>query len=136
MKFTFFKARNVSGIYLLSKFGLVGFGTAVIYFALMWFLDSILGLHYKIGVSIAYIVSTTFHFFANRHFTFSASEGNQGSQLMRYLMLWLVNYLLTMAVVSFCVEAIKLSPYLGVCLAVLLTTTTGFILSRNWVFKV
>lgn len=136
MKFIFCKFRNSSSLYSLSKFGFVGFVTAVIYFALMWFLDFVMSLQYKVGVSIAYLVSTTFHFLANRYFTFSASDGHQGSQLVRYMVLWLVNYLLTMAVVSFCVEVIKLSPYLGVCLAVLITNTTGFILSRNWVFKV
>lgn len=136
MKLFCCNAKKASSLYSLSKFGLVGFSTAAIYFVLMWFLDSALRLPYKVGISIAYVISTIFHFLANRHFTFSASEGHKSSQLLRYLVLWIVNYLITMIVVSFCVETINLSPYIGVCLALLLTTTTGFILSRNWVFKV
>ena len=118
------------------KFGLVGFTTAAIYFLVMWFMDAILGIQYTVAVSLAYFVSTVFHFLANRHFTFDAAHGQNGSQIVRYLLMWFINYLITILVVSLSVETLHLSPYIGVCVSVLFTMCVGYILGRFWVFKV
>ena len=117
------------------KFGLVGVTTAVIYFLVMWFSDEILGIQYTVAVSLAYVVSTLFHFLANRHFTFGADHGHRKSQIVRYLIMWIINYLITMLVVGLSVETIHLSPYIGVCVSVLFTMCVGYILGRYWVFK-
>jgi putative flippase GtrA len=119
-----------------AKFGLVGATTAAIYFAVLWFFDSILGSKYIASVSVAYAVSTGFHFLANRHFTFAATQGRQHGQFIRYMGLWFINYLITILVVGFSVEQLLLSPYIGVCVAVLFTMCTGYVLARYWVFKV
>jgi putative flippase GtrA len=119
-----------------AKFGLVGATTAAIYFAVMWFFDSILEFKYIASVSVAYVVSTVFHFLANRHFTFAATQGRQHSQFIRYMALWVINCLITILVVGFSVEQLLLSSYIGVCVAVLFTMCTGYVLARYWVFKV
>ena len=119
-----------------AKFGLVGATTAVIYFAVMWILDSVLGAKYIAAVSVAYIVSTMFHFLANRHFTFGAVQGRKDSQIIRYMFMWVINYLITIAIVGFCVERLLLSPYIGVCVSVVFTMCTGYVLARYWIFKV
>lgn len=119
-----------------AKFGLVGAATAVIYFLAMWLADSIFGLNYVIVVSLAYSASTLFHFLANRYFTFSASSGQYKRQISRYLAMWLTNYVITVLVVGFCVEELKLSHYIGVCFSVLFTMCVGFFLGRYWVFKI
>jgi putative flippase GtrA len=122
-------------ILAFAKFGLVGAATAVIYFLVMWFADSIVGLGYLVVVSLAYFASTVFHFLANRHFTFSAASGQCRRQMVRYLVMWSVNYVITLAVVGFCVERFHFSPYIGVCVSVLFTLCVGFLLGRYWVFK-
>ena len=122
-------------IFTFVKFGLVGFTTALIYFTVMWFVDKILGIQYTVMVSSAYFVSTLFHFLANRHFTFGAAHGHRKSQIVRYLLMWFINYLITMVVVGLSVEIFHLSPYIGVCVSVLLTMCVGYILGRYWVFK-
>ncbi|SHI27729.1 Putative flippase GtrA (transmembrane translocase of bactoprenol-linked glucose) [Pollutimonas bauzanensis] len=110
--------------------------TAAIYFFVMWIANSGLGINYILAVTFAYIISTTFHFMANRHFTFAAATGHQGYQLVRYLVLWLINYVITIGVVTLCVEKFLWSPYLGVCISVVFTMCTGYALARYWVFKV
>lgn len=117
------------------KFGLVGLTTSLIYFLVMWFVDAFLGIHYIMAVSLAYFASTVFHFFANRHFTFAAAHGHRKSQIVRYLLMWFINYLITMVVVGLSVETLHLSPYIGVCISVLFTMFVGYILGRYWVFK-
>lgn len=131
-----FNKIDIENLYLFFKFGLVGVVTALIYFFMIWFVDFVLSFEYKVSVSIAYLVSTIFHFVANRLFTFSAAKGQKNLQLIRYLVLWVINYLITLSVVSFCVESLHLTTYFGVLIAVLFTVFLGFILARYWVFKV
>jgi putative flippase GtrA len=93
-------------------------------------------LKYIAVVSAAYTVSTTFHFVANRHFTFGAVEDKHQDQIFRYLVMWCINYVITILVVSVCVERFLFSPYLGVCVSVVFTMFIGYFLGRYWVFKV
>jgi putative flippase GtrA len=118
------------------KFGLVGTITAVLYFLVMWLASSKAGFGYIFAVSSAYCISTLFHYLANRHFTFSAQSGAQKSQITKYMVMWVINYLITIVVVSICVERIGISAYWGVCAAVVVTVFVGYFLSRYWVFKV
>lgn len=115
---------------------MVGATTAAIYFLIMWVSYSILYLNYITAVSVAYIFSTAFHFLANRHFTFGAIDGRQGQQILRYLVMWVINYCLTLFIVGICVEKLLLSPYLGVCISVIFTVFTGYFFARYWIFKV
>lgn len=122
--------------FALAKFGIVGAVTAAIYFLVMWVANTLIGLHYIISITAAYFSSTTFHFLANRHFTFSAVQESHGNQLSRYMVMWGVNYVITLVVVSACVNNFGLSPYIGVCVSVVVTVMTGYLFSRFWVFRV
>ncbi len=130
------KFEIVSHIHAFAKFGIVGAVTAAIYFLIMWVANSMLGLNYIVAVSVAYFCSTAFHFLANRHFTFRASKEQRGQQVMRYLVMWILNYLITIVITSVCVERFSLSPYIGVCVSVVFTMCTGYVLARYWIFKI
>jgi len=121
--------------FVFLKFGVVGATTAVIYFLVMWIGHSLLNFTYIAAVSIAYFFSSLFHFLANRHFTFGAVDDRHERQLIKYLIMWTFNYLITIAVLKISVERFQFSPYLGVCVAVVFTMLTGYILSRYWVFN-
>jgi putative flippase GtrA len=125
-----------SHFFALAKFGAVGAITAAIYFLVMWIANSVIGLHYIVSITAAYFTSTTFHFLANRHFTFSAVDESHSNQLLRYAVMWLVNYAITLVIVSLCVKHFGLSPYIGVCISVVVTVMTGYLFSRFWVFRV
>ena len=117
------------------KFGIVGFITAAIYFMVMWLMEGVMGMHYFLAITVAYMLSTTFHFFANRHFTFRVGNEEKFLQFIKYLVMWVINYILTMLIVIICVEQIHLSSYMGVCSSVIVTVFVGYVLSRNWVFR-
>ena len=131
----FFKDFFIKHSLVMFKFGLVGILTAVLYFGVLFLLMSYLVWDYLLSVSLAYIISTIFHFLANRHFTFSASDGSNKIQLLRYLLLWIFNYVITIFIVTISVSLIELSVYMGVCLSVLFTVFFGYFLSRKWVFN-
>ena len=118
------------------KFGLVGVLTAVLYFGALFLFMNYLLWDYLLFVSLAYVISTTFHFLANRHFTFSASDGSSKLQLLRYMLLWIFNYISTIFIVTISVSLIELSVYIvGVCLSILFTVCFGYFLSQKWVFN-
>jgi len=130
-----FASASSSHLHAFAKFALVGATTAAIYFFAMWLANTIFGFQYIAAVSLAYFISTVFHFLANKHFTFSAGHGLYGNQIARYSLLWFVNYLITIVVVGLCVEKLKFSPYIGVCVSVLITMFVGYVLGRYWVFN-
>lgn len=120
----------------LSKFSFVGIVTAILYFFIMWFTLDNLELNYLISISLGYIIAMCFHFLANRHFTFDAKFGRRDTQLLRYIVLWGINYMVTLFVVNRSVEYFGLSIYLGLCASVLVTVFIGYFFSRYWVFKI
>ena len=123
-------------ILMLAKFSLVGVITAVVYFAVMWILCSMLGITHYLSISIAYLVSTLIHFQASRHFSFNASDNDYKNQIKRYMIMLLVNYLITILVVNFSINMLNFSLYAGVFLSTVITTYIGFTLGRNWVFVI
>ncbi len=125
----------------LLKFIVVGLLTAFIYFMVMWATESIFPNHYIFPVTLAYLISTGFHYLANVIYTFNlvATDRENNSHLRhlrRYILIWLLNYMLTILVVGIAVKKYFLSPYLGVCLSVIFTSIIGYTLCHYWVFKI
>ena len=114
---------------------IVGGLTFLIYFGFIALTLEILHLDYRVGVSIAYLLAVIFHFIINRKFTFRAYGDLLIPQFIRYAGVVLVNYLITMLVVSFCVVNLSIPPYLGAALALVLTVGVGYLSSKIWVFR-
>jgi putative flippase GtrA len=74
-------------------------------------------------------------FLANRNFTFKSDEAHVRAQLSKYLVLPLVNYLLTILIGRFVVEKIRLTAYHGVLASVFFIMIVGYVLSNFWVLK-
>ncbi len=116
------------------KFLAVGLTTMVIQFssfALMW---DIFHLPQRLSVSISYLAAVTFHFLSNRSFTFQAGKANVYKQLVKYIVVTCLNYVITIVVVDVCVKILFLSPYIGVMAAIATTVMTGFLFLKYWVF--
>jgi|GEM_PF-716650 len=116
------------------KFLAVGLTTMVVQlssFALMW---DIFHIPRRLSVSISYLAAVTFHFFSNRFFTFQAGNANVYRQLVKYIAVTCLNYVITIVVVDVCVKIFFLSPYIGVMAAIATTVMTGFLFLKYWVF--
>ncbi len=120
-------------IFILFLF--VGGITAAIYFGLLAVFLEFLHFDYRVSVSIAYIVAVSFHFFANRQLTFRANHESPFQQVVRYLPMAALNYLLTVVIVTASVEMLEFSPYVGVVAAIVVTTGLGFFTYKAWVFR-
>lgn len=86
-------------------------------------------------VSVSYLMAASFHFFANRKFTFVASGGDVRAQVIRYVSILLLNYLITIGVVSYLVDFLFFSHYVAAVIAIGLTVAVGYLTSKFWVFS-
>ena len=116
-------------------FLMVGAFTATIYFCVLIVLLEFLLIDYRVAVSVAYVSAVTFHFISNRRVTFRSNEARVLPQIIRYLPMIVLNYVLTICVVTVSVETLGFSPYLGAALAIVVTTGVGFCMSKQWIFK-
>ena len=117
------------------RFAIVGATTAAIYFGLLAILVEYVHLDYRLAVTVAYVVAVGFHFLSNRRFTFRAHEAKALPQLLRYLVLVGVSYLVTLTVVTIAVEVLRTDPMWGVVLAAAATMGLGFVVSKFWIFQ-
>jgi putative flippase GtrA len=119
----------------LALFLFVGAAAAGVYFGLLALFLEVIHLDYRISVSAAYLLAVTFHFLSNRYITFRASGNEITPQVVRYLVVVGVNYVLTLAIVFVVVEILRSSAYIGVALSVTVTVIFSYAASRAWIFR-
>jgi putative flippase GtrA len=91
-------------------------------------------MNYHLAATIAYVLSAIFHFTANRHFTFRSHTAKLHYQASKYLILTLLNYTITMSVITFCIERLTLNAYFSMIIAIAANTATNYLMSKFWVF--
>ncbi len=120
----------------IASFLTVGALSAIVYFSVFSLLWKVLEVNYNIAITIAYILSVIFHFNANRYFTFKSHGKKILQHLIKYFIMLLFNYAVTLVIVYIIVEHLYLSPYLGIVISIGTTMNTGYLLSRYWIFQV
>lgn len=100
-------------------------------FAILWKYNHI---DYKVSVTVAYILSVIFHFVANRRYTFKSHGNNLWGHLKKYIVMIIINYLITMFIMYIVTESLLLSPYYGIVLSIGATVGIGYFLAKFWVF--
>jgi putative flippase GtrA len=118
----------------LFQYGLVGLLATATYFGALYLCESVLKLHYQITVTVAYFASVVTHFSANRRFTFEQTGSADVRALRRYATTVIINYGISLIIVSACVELFGWPTWAGVALSMAATVLTGYALMRLWVF--
>ncbi|MGO4567297.1 GtrA family protein [Rhizobium sp. 2YAF20] len=118
----------------LFKYLGVGGSTVLLYLGLVFVTVQLLHLGHFWAISISYVCAISFHFFANKIFTFDSRNANVIRELMRYLIVAFANYLITLAVVFVVVDWGRQSTYLGALLAIIVTIGLGYGMTKFWVF--
>lgn len=116
------------------SFLLIGASTAVIYFSLFALLSHVLRFNYQISVVIAYLSSTLFHFFANRHVAFKGAGEAISGQALKYILLVIMNTLITVGTVTLVVEQAHYSPYFGMVAGIAVTMVVTYLTFYFWIF--
>ncbi len=117
------------------RYFLVGSMTAFFYFGLIALGTKVLEFEYRIVVSVSYLIAVIFHFIASRKITFLVSDDKVPKQLVRYVIVLLLNYIITIIVVSYLVDYLQFSHYVGAIIAIGITIVVGYGTSKFWVFN-
>lgn len=117
------------------KYLIVGGSAFVIYYFFLWALFDFLNLNYSYAVTFSYLISSTFHFFANKKFTFKAKNEEYIRQLFFYIVVAIINYIIQLETIKILYGNFDLNLYISAFIGILLTILVGFTLLNNWVFK-
>lgn len=118
----------------LTKFVIVGVVTFVLNFMLVWLFYGRAGLDYRIAVTCAYFLTVVAHFMLNRSFTYNHVSGGAILATTKYVMMLLINYLITVSVAAITVELFGLTPYYGIVFSTFFTAFSSFLLMKHFVF--
>lgn len=110
---------------------LVGVTCAVIDVGLMELLRG-LGLHYLLATSLGFLAGFVINFLLHSRITFSAAYTH--AQLLRFMMVVLLNFLISMCIVFAFQEWLN-AALLGKLLSLPLVAVNGFFLGKHWVFR-
>lgn len=113
----------------------VGAATAVLYFCIISIFVEIFKFEGVGPVSIAYAFGVSFHFLANKFYTFRRTRTNSVREFGRYVGVICLNYLITALFVYVVVDREGYPTYLGAALAIAATTAIGYALTKLWVFQ-
>jgi putative flippase GtrA len=119
----------------LLRFLTVGGTTFIIYFALQYAFER-LGCSPYVALSIAYLIAITWHYLMNRAYTFQHKLVLEGTptSLAKYAVVNVIHYFITLAIVSV-TTSLHLNIRVGMVISIGVTTITGYLLFRHWVFK-
>jgi putative flippase GtrA len=115
-------------------FLVVGAVTTFSYFGLFALFYNLLHMHYRLAISIAYLLAILIHFMGNRILAFQSHGNYLTRHVLRFAAMVLMNYVITMIVMHAVVTEFNLSPYLGILFSIALTVGVGYLVAKFWVF--
>jgi dolichol-phosphate mannosyltransferase len=119
----------------LVRFGIVGAIGFVVNLAVYAFFVHSVGVDYHVAAVIAWIVAVLNNFFWNRHWTFDASDGQVHFQAMRFVVVSLFAFGVSLLLLTLFVEAASLPKVLAQALAVGASTPLNFLGNKLWSFR-
>jgi len=118
------------------RFFLVGIVTFAINNLFFWIFNTYLIFNYRISITFSYFLTVASHFLLNHFFTYSSqAEKGLAGAFPRYLLMLVLNYLITLSVVSLTVELLGLSPYFGIVFSTAATAISSFLVMNHFVFR-
>jgi putative flippase GtrA len=115
-------------------FLLVGALTTVVYIGLFALLTEVVVVNHRVAITIAYPVAVGFHYLMNYHVTFRPRGVAVTGGVYRYLVLVLINFLISVAVLELVVQLAGLPPVVGAIASIGATVIASYLLSKHWVF--
>lgn len=116
------------------RFVLIGIVTFGINNGLFLLSFGYLKFDYNFSVSLSYFITVACHFYLNKNIAFQANEVRTLIAFPKYLMLLLLNYMITLSCMFLVVEVFHLSPYFGIPASTVLTLFTSFFIMNHFVF--
>ena len=118
----------------LLKFCAVGASGYVVNLAVFYACVELLGLHYLLAATLAFIVAVTNNFWWNRHWTFRARSGRARFQAPRFFTVSIVAFLFAALVLELLVSLAGMPELAAQAIAVVAATPLNFIGNKMWSF--
>ncbi len=118
----------------LLKFCAVGMSGYAVNLAVFYVCVELLGLHYLVAATLAFIVAVTNNFWWNRHWTFRAGSGRARFQAPRFFAVSIVAFLFAALVLELLVSVGGLPEVAAQAIAVVAATPLNFIGNKMWSF--
>lgn len=118
----------------MSAFILVGGATLILYTIILEVLFHYLKLNFYFSITIAYISAVLFHFFSNRLFVFKVRDQNIKPHFLKYSIVLVVNYLITLILMYIAVKLLSLPTFFGVVASTGTTMTSNYFIFKYWTF--
>jgi dolichol-phosphate mannosyltransferase len=118
----------------LLKFCAVGASGYAVNLAVFWICVELVGLHYLLGATFAFVVAVTNNFWWNRHWTFKARGGAARFQAPRFFAVSILAFLVAAAVLELLVSVAGLPEVAAQAIAIVVATPLNFIGNKMWSF--
>jgi putative flippase GtrA len=115
------------------RFIFVGVLSAAIDLAVVWLLDR-LAVAYALAVTAGFLAGLALNYLLHAHFTFDVQDWS-AAQLSRFLVVVLVNYLLTLSIVALLHGSFGVDVVIAKIVSLPFVAVNGYVLSRVWVFR-
>jgi putative flippase GtrA len=119
----------------LIRFGLTGIAGYLVNVGSFTVLSPGIGIDYRVGATLSFIIGMTFSFFANRHFTFRGCEGRAHQHAWRFVVVSLVAYAAYLALLLALYKATPLGETPAQALAAALVAPVSFLGNKLWSFR-
>jgi putative flippase GtrA len=119
----------------LLRFAAVGASGYVVNLAVFTACVHLIGIDYRIGSVIAFVVSVVNNFWLNRHWTFSAKEKHPFLQGVKFFAVSLVAFGFTYVILVALVSGTGMVKVLAQAIAVAASTPLSFVGQKLWSFK-
>ena len=117
-----------------TKYFIVGFINTALSFLLLWNLLGNKDISYSIAMVYVYLFGLIFQYLANKFFTFNSMKFNF-YELLRYICLILINYFLSVFILTISLDFFKVSIFVASSISALTVVLSSFFLSLIWVYK-
>lgn len=117
----------------LIRYGVVGFSANAIGY-LLYLLLNTAGMGHKVAMTIVYAIGVFQTFVLNKRWSFRYA-GGRGKTFARYVLIYILGYIINFVVLSVCVDKLQWSPAWVQAVMVFVVAAFIFVLQKCWVFK-
>ncbi|MBN6071050.1 GtrA family protein [Aggregatibacter actinomycetemcomitans] len=111
----------------------VGSSSALVDIGCLYLFSKILLWNNELSISLAFILGLVFNYFSHTYFTFQ-EKANVGN-LVRYLILVLLNYINTIVLMYFLTELLHIDIIVAKVITLPFIAVNTFVISKVWVYK-
>ncbi len=118
----------------LVKFCAVGASGYAVNLAVFYLCVEVVGVHYLLAATLAFVVAVTNNFWWNRHWTFKARSGAARFQAPRFFAVSILAFLVAATVLELLVSVAGLPELAAQAISIVVATPLNFIGNKMWSF--